>query len=102
MIGVTQWDESTWESDLIPSSPNVAEHARNRLAENRTYAHYFQHVTCHYEQGVLTLRGRVPTDRLRETIVRLLSDLAGIDSIDSIDNQVDVISSTGLSCVHPK
>lgn len=49
-------------------------------------------------QRVLTVRGRVPTDRLRYTLSRLLS---GLEDVDAINNQVEVISSTGLSTILP-
>ena len=99
MIIVMQRVEISCDSERSSSRDQIVEQARNRLAKNRTYEHYFQHVTCYYEEGVLTLRGRVPTDRLMHTLACLLSDLV---DIDSINNQVDVISSTGLSFIRPK
>jgi hypothetical protein len=99
MIVEVRWAADLYEFKRATFSNDKAEQARSRLVEHRTYAHYLQHVTCHYELGVLILRGRVPTDRLRDALVRLVSDLA---EIDSIDNQVDVISSTGLSWVRPR
>jgi hypothetical protein len=70
-----------------------------RLAEDHLYGFYFRDVTFKYASGVLTLRGRVPTDRLKQA---LHWRLANIDGVDEIDDRIDVISSCGLSCIHPK
>jgi hypothetical protein len=44
--------------------------------------------------GVLLLRGRVPTFYLKQMLQSWLKDL---DGVSRIDNQVDVVSATGLS-----
>jgi osmotically-inducible protein OsmY len=71
---------------------------RRRLEEHGACAFYFNEVTCECEKGVLRVRGRVPTDRLKRVLWSLLENL---DGITEIDDHLDVISSSGLSIVHP-
>lgn len=73
--------------------------ARLRLAEEHPYGFYFSQVECAFDRGVLRLRGRVPTYYLKQL---LQSRLADIDGVDWIDNEVDVISSVGLSSARPR
>jgi hypothetical protein len=49
-----------------------------------------------YRQGVLRVRGRVPSFYLRELLQRVLMRVNGVRSID---NQVDVVCCDGLSSV---
>jgi osmotically-inducible protein OsmY len=97
-------------SDAIdaPALPNglwqredraVAQAIRRRIAENRMYAFYFKDVTCECHAGVVTVRGRVPTDGLKKV---LWSFIEILDGVDEIDDQLDVINSRGLSHVRPK
>jgi len=72
---------------------------KQRLASNCPYAFYFREVTFHFAYGVLTLRGRVPTDRLQQALHALLANL---DGVDEINDQVDVINSRGLSHICAK
>lgn len=74
----------------------VEELAEQRLSEDRLYNFYFREITCNYEDGVLTLEGRVPTFRLKHVLQTMLFD---VDGVDRIDNRVDVVNSTGLSSV---
>ena len=46
--------------------------------------------------GVLTIRGRVPTFYLRQLLERIVSRVNGVRYVD---NQIDVICSHGLSSV---
>lgn len=73
--------------------------ARQRVLVDCPYAFYFSKVTFHCVRGVITLRGRVRTNALKNVLDSRLADMQGIDRIE---NHVDVISSTGLSSVHPK
>ena len=70
--------------------------ARRCLSENCSYAFSFRDVTFHYSNGVLTMRGRLPSFYLKQVLQTLLRDL---DGVNQIDNQVDVVTSTGLSSV---
>ena len=49
-----------------------------------------------YLEGVLTVRGRVPSFYLRELLERVLMR---VDGVQSINNQVDVVCCDGLSSV---
>ena len=75
-------------------SQEVEEQAKQRVSEGCPYAYYFRGITYHYDDGVLTLRGRVPTYYLKQVLQqRLLSDLDDI----TVENKVDVVNSRGLS-----
>jgi hypothetical protein len=76
---------------------DVAVRAAERLASVGPCAHYLKDITCWYHGGVLTLAGRIPTHRLKRTLQWILADL---DGVDHVEDQVDVISSDGLSCIH--
>ena len=73
--------------------------AKKRLAEEHPHGFYFGQVECVFEDGVLRLRGRVPTYYMKQL---LQSRLANIDGVDWIDNEVDVVSSVGLSSARPR
>ncbi len=73
---------------------SIEDFINQRLTEQCSYRFYFKDVTYHYGHGKLTLRGRLPSFYLEQVLQTLLRDIEGVDLID---NQVDVISSTGLS-----
>jgi hypothetical protein len=68
---------------------------QRRLA-NCSYAFIFCKVTWDFEDGRLTLRGCVPSFYLKQTLQELLRD---IEQVKQIDNQTDVVNSSGLSSV---
>ena len=70
--------------------------ASRRLAENCPYAYYFRDVTIHFSSGILTLKGRVASFYLKQVLNSFLMRLGGVERLD---DQVDVVSSTGLSSV---
>jgi hypothetical protein len=74
----------------------VEELARHRLTEDPLYKFLFRDIDCSYEDGVLTVLGRVPTFYLKQVLQTMLFD---VDGIEHIENRVDVVSSTGLSSV---
>jgi hypothetical protein len=78
----------------MPLPPPIEIVARQRLQENCPYAFYFRCISVQFRDGVLTLRGRVPTFYLKQMLQTWLRNL---DGVQRIDNQVDVVSSTGLS-----
>jgi hypothetical protein len=78
----------------LPLPAPIEERARQRLLENCPYVFYFKCVTFQFKGGVLTVRGRVPTFYLKQIVQTRLRDL---DGVRQIDNQVDVVSATGLS-----
>ena len=77
-------------------SVSVAELVTQRLSMGCPYAFYFRNIECDFGKGVLTLRGRVPTFYLKQVLQARLTDL---DGVVEIHNQVDVVSSSGLSSV---
>lgn len=87
------------EGEERQREPDLEEAIRQRIEKDRRYAFYFSEITCECSAGVLTVRGRVPTDRLKNVLWSLIGDL---DSIAEIDDQLDVVSSTGLSSTTKK
>ena len=53
-------------------------------------------VSCHFEDGLLTLRGIVPTFYIKQVILSLLEDLEG-EGIQRIQDEIDVVNPRGLS-----
>ncbi len=93
-IGSCKYDERQPEPDRA-----VEQAIRRRIEKDGRYAFYFREVSCECSSGVLNVRGRVPTNRLKDVLWSLIRDF---DDIVEIDNQLDVVSSTGLSCVRPR
>lgn len=75
---------------------NVRKAVQQRLSMDCPYWYYFREVRFEFDEGGLTLRGRVPTFHLKQILQTLLRD---VDGVTHIDNQVDVTSSSGLSSV---
>jgi osmotically-inducible protein OsmY len=63
----------------------ICEMAERRLRESPYF--FLKWLSCHFDRGVLTLRGRVPNKRLREFAERIV---LRVDGVQSIDNQVEV------------
>jgi len=80
----------------VKSSVNIS--VKRRIADC-CYRFVFNKVTWHYEEGCLTLRGCVPSFYLKQVLQELMR---GIEQVDQIQNDVDVVSSTGLSSERPK
>ncbi len=101
--------KTTWvkqsEQDVLPRTsieefdPIVEGLVRRRISENRTYAFYFSDVAAHCCRGVLTLQGRVPTFHLKQILQTMLR---GLEGVEQIENQVNVVSSNGLSSTPTK
>lgn len=60
------------------------------------YAFIYSFVEFEYDQGRLTLCGRVPSFYLKQMLQELLRD---IEHVRQIENHVDVVNSNGLSSV---
>jgi hypothetical protein len=61
------------------------------LAERRLHSNSYltlKNVSCDYREGVLTLRGRVPTYYLKQIAQSVVVDLAGVERID---NRIEVL-----------
>ena len=63
------------------------------------YRFVFNKVAWHFETGFLTLSGCVPSFYLKQMLQELLR---GIEHVERLQNDVDVVSSTGLSSESPK
>jgi osmotically-inducible protein OsmY len=72
----------------------IADQARQRLGG--TSYQFLRFVECCFQNGVLTLRGRVPSFYLKQMAQTVLANLEGVERID---NRVDVVSARGLSSV---
>lgn len=91
----TTIDRATrWQRDA-----DIAAAFQRRVAEHGQCAYYCKEVTCDCAQGVVRLRGRVPTSRLKQLLASLARELG---RAALIDDQVDVINSAGLSCICSK
>lgn len=75
---------------------SIAELARLKIQQDERYTPCFRDISCSFDQGVLILQGRVPSFYVKQVLQTVVKDIAGVEQID---NQVDVVSSTGLSSV---
>jgi hypothetical protein len=80
-------------------SADFAEMASRQLAENCPYAFYYRDVSIHFSKGVLTVTGRLPSFYLKHV---LHSYLMRLDGVERLNDQVDIVSSWGLSSVRDK
>jgi hypothetical protein len=85
--------------EMKPSTNGTAADERideivRRRIDGCSYKFSFGNVTCHCDDGRLTLRGCVRTFYLKQVLQELLR---GIERVRLITNSVDVVSSTGLS-----
>jgi hypothetical protein len=72
----------------------VTEIVEKRLRESMYIA--LRTVSCHFQDGLLTFRGIVPTFYLKQVIFSLVEDLEGIKGIN---DEIDVVNPRGLSSV---
>jgi osmotically-inducible protein OsmY len=72
---------------LPVSRPSVAEGAELQLRNNPYRA--LQNISCEYHEGVLTLRGCLPTWYLKQLAQTVVAHLAGVERIV---NQIQVIA----------
>jgi hypothetical protein len=68
------------------ASPSVVEERATRLLRHAAYAPLTA-LRCDFHDGVLTVRGRVPSFHLKQIAQVLLRDVEGVGVID---NRVDV------------
>jgi osmotically-inducible protein OsmY len=78
-------------SDGVGSTEVAVEAKAEALLRQASYAE-LRHITCRLHDGVLTLRGRVPSYYLKQTAQVLLRS---IDGVSKINNQLEVISLSG-------
>jgi hypothetical protein len=72
-----------------PRRMQVAELARERLAGSSYPA--LRGLRCHFHEGVLTVRGQLPSYHLRQVAWKLVSDLPGVkefvDRVEVVDRR---------------
>lgn len=76
------------------ANARVVAAARERLASQCSYAYYFRDVKMHFSEGILTVRGRVPTYYLKQLVQSRLQELP---DVLELRNRVNVVSSRGVS-----
>lgn len=84
------------EEDTEPAPPmplrDVSEAAENRLRGHPYLA--LRHIACDYHDGVLTLRGCLPTYYLKQMAQ---SAVAPVEGVQRIENEIEVVASPSFS-----
>lgn len=75
---------------------DVLKQVKTALARSCHFTRHWREITCDYEDGVLTLRGSVPSFYLKQVLQSIVKKVPGVDRIN---NRVDVVSAAGLSSV---
>ena len=94
--------ESTMDKDEIridaaaKLSGDVLQRVRGKLSQSCHFTRHWREIDCEYREGILTLRGRLPTFYLKQVLQSILKDLLGVRRVD---NRVDVVSAAGLSSI---
>ena len=78
------------------SSGDVLERVHERLSQSCHFSRHWREILCDFQDGVLTLEGRLPSFYLKQVLQSIIRDVPGIQRIN---NQVDVVSAAGLSSV---
>jgi osmotically-inducible protein OsmY len=76
------------------SGPSVVEQRIREQLNNCSWSYYFNQITWNFQRGRLALRGRVPTFYMKQVLQEMLRN---IEPVKHIVNEVDVVSSNGLS-----
>jgi BON domain len=71
-----------------PSVSPIVQTVERRLRESSYY--YLRSIRCSHEGGVITLRGRVPTFYLKQTVQSIVEK---IDGVEQVVNLVEVFDS---------
>ena len=79
------------EPVAVVSAPSVLDDVNRRLRESSYY--YLRTIQCAYDEGVLTLRGIVPSYYLKQT-AQTLAEKA--DGVEQVVNLVYVASPAGV------
>jgi hypothetical protein len=72
--------------------------ARQSIEQNCPYAFCFRFIRFGSRNGVLTIRGCLPSFYLKQV---LIAHLQRVDGVQRVDDFVDVINSHGLSSTRP-
>ncbi len=65
----------------------IGESARSRLQDSPYFS--IRGIDCAYREGVLTLRGRLPSHYLKQVALALVADVAGVTSVN---NTIEVVA----------
>lgn len=87
------------ETSEVDQQACIGTTVAERLSKECPYRYYFKDIDVDFRGGVLILHGRVPTFYMKQILQTRLRD---IDGVARIDNQVDVVSSNGLSSIRPR
>jgi hypothetical protein len=87
-------DHST--SDLNMHSQTVEQRAHELISQHLHFRGRADGFEYEFREETLVVRGRVPTFYLKQVLQTVLKD---VDGVTWIDNQVDVVSSHGMSSV---
>jgi hypothetical protein len=71
-----------------PAVSPIVQAVERRLRESSYY--YLRSIRCAFESGVITLRGRVPTFYLKQTVQAIVEK---IDGVEQVVNLVEVFDS---------
>ena len=71
----------------VTLAPTVAESAERRLRE--ADFRFSRCIFCQYHEGVLLLRGRVPTYYLKQIAQTVVADVPGVEQVD---NRIEVFA----------
>jgi osmotically-inducible protein OsmY len=91
IAGTSLAGSSTPASSPVLAAPVVSpilQTVERRLRESSYY--YLRSIRCAYESGVVTLRGRVPTFYLKQTVQAIVEK---IDGVEQVLNLVEVFDS---------
>jgi hypothetical protein len=75
------------KSTTTPVAENVKRTVRKCLSTSPAYAYTFEKIEICFSDGILTLRGQLPSFYLKQVLQTLLRDVEGVVRID---NRVDV------------
>jgi hypothetical protein len=84
------------EVQTVVQQCSVAETVEKHLRESMYVA--LRSVSCHFKDGLLTLRGVVPTFYLKQVVLSLVVNLES-DVIKGINDEIEVVNPRGLSSI---
>ena len=84
MIVSTQLTPHFLSGSPIDASPRPAVTRRGETVLRSSSYLAVRHLSCDYHEGVLTIRGRVPTYYLKQVAQSLLGKLEGVEVINNL------------------
>jgi hypothetical protein len=87
------------EVQTVVQRCGVREIVEGRLRESMYVS--LRTVSCQFKDGLLTLRGIVPTFYVKQVILSIVEDLE-CEGIKRINDEIDVVNPRGLSSVRRK